>query len=199
MIKFKYPYIHLALAGLNMGSEASEWEVLNSLSLSQLKKIAKVFDIDIKPKLSEMPLIKIRGEKHFIVDRIWEVIGITIEDIDKILGTNFSKGRTEEAGKRDIQDSGNVDFKEVLLDKYVDEDDIEIILFDLKLSVSGNKDAQIQRIIDSGQMDVPGIIKSLSKEVLVEICGFLGLETTGTEEQLKKRILVEQGFDVQTE
>ncbi len=141
-----------------MGEKVSTISVLNSLSLSQLRMIAKALDIDLKPKLSEMPLIKIRGEKHFTVDKISEVIGITIKDIDNILGTNFSKGRTEDAGKRTSQDSEKADFKEVLLDKYVDEDDIEIILYDLDLSVSGNKEAQIKRIIDSGQMDIPDII-----------------------------------------
>jgi hypothetical protein len=67
-----------------MASEKSEWDVLNSLSLSQLKKIAKAFDIDIKPKISDLPLIKIRGEKHFITERIFQVFGITVEDIDNI-------------------------------------------------------------------------------------------------------------------
>ena len=202
-IKFKYPYLDLALAGHNMGSEISEREVLNSLSLSQLKKIAKAFDIDIKPKISEMPLIKIRGEKHFIVEKIWAVIGITIEDIDNILGTDFSKGGTGKTGRKDTQvtekEDAKGDFKVVLLDRFVDEDNIEIILFDLNLSVSGNKDAQIERIIDSGQIEVPDIIKLLDKDVLIEVCNFLGLETTGTDKQLKNRILINQGFDVQTD
>jgi hypothetical protein len=186
-----------------MGTEVSEIKVLNSLSLSQLKKIAQAFDVDIKPKISEMPLIKIRGEKHFIVDRIYGVIGISIEDIDSILGTSFSKGGTGKAGKGETQDSekegGKADFKVVLLDKFVNEEDIQVMLFDLNLSVSGNKEAQIERIIDSGQIDVPDIIKLLDKEVLVEICDFMGVEATGTEDQLKKRILIKQGFDEEIE
>lgn len=182
-----------------MASEISEWDVLNSLSLSQLKKIAKAFDVDLKPKLSEKPLIKIRGEKHFIVERIWMVIGITIEDIDKILGTNFSKGGIEKAEKRDIQESKKVDLKAVLLDRYIDEEAIQIILYDLNLSVSGNKEAQIERIIDSGQIDILDIIELLDKDALIETCDFLGLETSGTEDQLKTRILKKQGFDVQME
>ena len=92
-----------------------------------------------------------------------------------------------------------MDLKAVLLDRYIDEDDIEIILFDLKLSVSGNKDAQIGRIIDSGQIDILDIIELLDKDALVETCDFLGLETSGTEDQLKTRILKKQGFDVQAE
>ena len=190
-IKFKYRILELYLLGHSMGTEISEREVLNSLSLSQLRKLAKTFDIDTKPKLSEMPLFTLRGEKHFIADKIYEVIGITVEDIDKVLGTNFLRTQTQTA------DTWDADFRVTLLDKFVDEDDLDIYLLDLNLSVSGSKVAQIKRLIDSGQMEVPDILKKMDAEVLVRVCESLGLEITGTEDELKNRILTQQGFEVQ--
>jgi len=179
-----------------MGPEISEREVLDSLSLHQLKTLAKAFDVDIKPKLAEMPLFTLRGEKHFIADKIYEVIGITIEDMDKVLGTNFSKTQIETGETTDTVDA---DLRFTLLDKFVDEDDLDIYLLDLNLSVSGSKEAQIKRIIESGQMEVPDILKKMDREVLTKVCESLGLDETGTEDELRNRILVHQGFGVSAE
>lgn len=179
-----------------MCAKVSKRSVLNSLSLSDLKKVAKALHIDLTPKFTEIPLVKLRGEKYFIVDKLARFRGITIEDIDEVLNTNFSKkgkqkSRESKIPEKEEEDITGVEFFEVLLDKYFYKEDLQIMLDSINLPRSGTKDELIERIIESGEADVQDILGILNKDVLVEICEIIDLETKGTKDQLKKRILDE--------
>ncbi len=171
--------------------------VLNSLSLSDLKKIASALHIDLTPKISEIPLVKIRGEKYFIVDKLSRFRGLTIEDIDEVIGTNYSKKskKTKEPKKikEERREEEEVEFLEFLLDKFLYKEELQDLLDDLDLPVSGNKDELIDRIVQSGMIDESYVLSMLNKDILVEICDFLELETRGTKAELKKRILKNVG------
>lgn len=184
-----------------MNANLSLRSVLDSLSMKELKTLAEAQNIDLKPKISEIPVVKLRGERHFIEDKLMEIIGFTVEDIDTILGTSFATSGTRKAKTVDAQEDkrveGEADFKLVLLKQFAGEGKIQAILFDLNLSVSGSMDTQIERIMDSGRVDVPDIIKLLDESVLAEICQYLGLDAQGAKEDLKARILQNQGFAVE--
>jgi len=111
--------------------------------------------------------------------------------IDKIL-RNKSKVKTsiEDVTNEEWGDEGLIS---IILDKCFYKEDLQDILQDMNLTVSGNKDDLIDRIIESNRVDIPNLIEIMDKDGLIYMCEMFGLDTTGNKLELKKRILKTKG------
>lgn len=180
---------------------------LKSLSMSDLKKIAKASHIDLTPSFIDQQKIKIMGEKFYVVEKLSKPGLLKMEDIDKILGIDHIKkpARGREVRETEYEEEDQEDEEieinvETLLSDFFYKEDLQLMLDELELPVSGNKDELIDRIIESGEIDEIEIIRTwMVKDQLQDLCDTLELKRTGKNEELIDRIFEYLGIEEEEE
>lgn len=190
----------------------STYEVLSQLTLPNLKKIAKRLGIHVKQGLAGF----IAGQAGYEIRRPYiQALAtsnlVSVEEIDRILGTRYSKLRGEpdvaveraarverqpqEFPARPSHERTSDDFQASdsilrhVLDRYLYKEDVQEICYELGLPGGGNKEDLEFRILGDSRFQPDMALSYVDKEGLKALCDELGLRTQGTREELEDRLL----------
>lgn len=138
---------------------------------------------------------------------------VTVQEIDRILGTRYAKIQEEIIGGRSERDpreerrTGDVpaptprrerpedslqtseSILHHVLDRYLYKEDVQEICFELGLPGGGNKEDIEFRVMGDPKFEPAMALSYVDKEGLKQLCDELGLRTSGTREDLEDRIL----------
>lgn len=186
-------------------------EVLEQLTLANLKKIVKRMGIRVPQGFTGMLAqagLGIESRGPYI--RAIENSGlVTLEEIDRILGTRYAKIHNE-AGREPFQTQGPRPERTAIveprrltpdtfptagsivrhaMDRYLSKDDIQAICADLNLPTSGNKPDLIYRVLGDSRFEPRMALVCLNKDDLKRLSNELGILDYGTRADLEDRVL----------
>lgn len=190
----------------------STLEVLSQLTLANLKKIAKRLGIHVPQGIAgyfakEQLGIEIRRP---YIKALANSDLVTLEEIDRILGTRYAKIR-EETGRsgveetrperlpRDARDTsrrrapeGFPTSESILqhaMERYLYKEGVQDLCYQLGLPGGGNKDELVFRVLGARDLRPEMVLQYVDKEGLKDLCDELGLRMQGTREDLVERLL----------
>lgn len=189
-------------------------EVLEELALSDLQKIADRLRVRVSKGLSglltQAMLGPVSESKRPYIEALASSDLVTIEEIDRILHTRYSRlpddmrGVSRPSKPRGVlsdiflprrADSGAERFFSVdslvrhILDSYVTKSDLLKICQSLGLAGTGNKGDLVARIICDTRMTKEIALYYLNRDDMRKLCQDLKLPATGTRREMENRVV----------
>lgn len=183
-------------------------EVLEQLDLPNLKKIAKRLGIQVSKGFTAFLMQQGLGleTRRPYIDALSNSGLVSLEEIDRILKTHYSRLQEERAEAPRVSERGpprrdraiernepatsftTFESAAQFILECLGKVELQDICDDLDVPVSGNKEDLVYRILGDPAFTPEMALAYVDKEGLKEICDALGLRTQGVRDELEERI-----------